>query len=368
MDEAPSAIAVDELPDTVASDQLEQQILSACFEQRRKIGLELHDDLGQRLTAVAFLAAFLARDLARTNSPSAKDAFKMEKLLGDAVSQIRLLARGLFPAALEDGGLLGALERLAEDARAAYRIECRVLWHASASREDSSVALHLYRICQEALSNAVRHGKASRVTIELLKPRLDPEFRSLIPPLTAEERDQLERNIRDFGRARDPLVCWQGLLLDGHNRYEICETFALPYTVTEASCATRDEAKVWIIRNQFGRRNLQPFQRVELALKLEPLIASKAKENQRASGGAVPQKSAEPVETRKEIAKAAGVSHDTITKGKVISQKAPEAVKEQLRRGEISINSAYQDIRGSERRIERVERIQAVTAQNNNNL
>jgi len=202
------------------------------------------------------------------------------------------------------------------------------------------------------------------VTIELLKPRLDPEFRSLIPPLTAEERDQLERNIRDFGRARDPLVCWQGLLLDGHNRYEICETFALPYTVTEASCATRDEAKVWIIRNQFGRRNLQPFQRVELALKLEPLIASKAKENQRASGGAVPQKSAEPVETRKEIAKAAGVSHDTITKGKVISQKAPEAVKEQLRRGEISINSAYQDIRGSERRIERVERIQAVTAQN----
>jgi len=167
MDEAPSAIAVDELPDTVASDQLEQQILSACFEQRRKIGLELHDDLGQRLTAVAFLAAFLARDLARTNSPSAKDAFKMEKLLGDAVSQIRLLARGLFPAALEDGGLLGALERLAEDARAAYRIECRVLWHASASREDSSVALHLYRICQEALSNAVRHGKASRVTIEL---------------------------------------------------------------------------------------------------------------------------------------------------------------------------------------------------------
>ena len=83
------------------------------------------------------------------------------------------------------------------------------------------------------------------------------------------------------------------------------------------------------------RRNLQPFQRAELALKLEPLIAKKAKEKQRAAGGAVPKKSAEaPIETREEVAKAAGLSHDTIAKAKKIMERAPEEVKESLRRGE----------------------------------
>ena len=84
-------------------------------------------------------------------------------------------------------------------------------------------------------------------------------------------------------------------------------------------------------------------------LKLEPLIAARAKAHQRASGGAVPQKSAKPpIDTRAELAALAGVSHNTIAKVKTITEHAPEAVKEKLRRGDsdVSINSAYQDIRG----------------------
>jgi len=93
-------------------------------------------------------------------------------------------------------------------------------------------------------------------------------------------------------------------------------------------------AVVWIIRNQFGRRNLSNYTRVELVLKLEPLLRVKAKENQRLSDGKGKQKSAdlkaEPIETRQELAKAAGVSHDTIAKGKVIQAKASEETKAAL--------------------------------------
>ena len=90
--------------------------------------------------------------------------------------------------------------------------------------------------------------------------------------------------------------------------------------------------------------------RGELALKRKHIIAAKAKENQKRSGGAVPQKSAEPVETRKELAKIAGVSHDTITRVEKIVQKAPEEVKEKLRRGDpgVSINKVFNDIKKEE--------------------
>ena len=89
-------------------------------------------------------------------------------------------------------------------------------------------------------------------------------------------------------------------------------------------------AVVWIIRNQFGRRNLSNYTRVELVLKLEPLLRVKAKENQRAGGQSSEvgrQKSDKPLDTKRDLAKAAGVSHDTIAKGKVIAAKASEETK-----------------------------------------
>jgi len=87
--------------------------------------------------------------------------------------------------------------------------------------------------------------------------QIDPEFQALIPPLRAEERAQLEANIVADG-VRDPLVTWQGVLIDGHNRYEIATRLGLPYQVTSMDFATRDDACDWIDRNQLGRRNLHP--------------------------------------------------------------------------------------------------------------
>jgi phage N-6-adenine-methyltransferase len=94
--------------------------------------------------------------------------------------------------------------------------------------------------------------------------QIDAEFAALIPPLSAEERQQLEENIAEHGGARDPLVVWASkgtlTLLDGHNRYEICTRLGLPFDVHELRFKSRDEAEDWIDRNQLGRRNLDARQ------------------------------------------------------------------------------------------------------------
>ena len=93
--------------------------------------------------------------------------------------------------------------------------------------------------------------------------RVDPEFQSKIPPLTAEERSQLEANILEEGRLLNPLIVWNGLIVDGHNRFEILKEHPeIEYTVLEKEFAGREEeAIVWICKNQLGRRNLTPEQR-----------------------------------------------------------------------------------------------------------
>lgn len=90
--------------------------------------------------------------------------------------------------------------------------------------------------------------------------KIDAEFAAMIPPLSAEERQQLEENIIEHGGARDPLVVWASkgtlTLIDGHNRYEICTRLELPFDVHEARFKSRHEAADWIDKNQLGRRNL----------------------------------------------------------------------------------------------------------------
>ena len=91
---------------------------------------------------------------------------------------------------------------------------------------------------------------------------IDPEFQSKIPPLAAEERSQLESNILEEGRIISPLIVWNGLIVDGHNRFDILKQHPeIEYTVLEKEFANRYEAIVWICKNQLGRRNLTPEQR-----------------------------------------------------------------------------------------------------------
>ena len=109
---------------------------------------------------------------------------------------------------------------------------------------------------------------------------------------------------------------------------------------------SRNDIELWIIKNQFARRNLSKYERGLLALRLKPIIAMKAKQKQIESGGAVPQKSTKPpIETRKEIAEIAGISHDTIAKIELIDNKATNEIKQLVIDKKMSINKAYKLIK-----------------------
>lgn len=184
--------------------------------------------------------------------------------------------------------------------------------------------------------------------------RIDPEFESLIPPLTADEFKQLEENCVAEG-IRDPLVVWStgkpgddDILVDGHNRWKISAHHGgMIFTTKRIMFKDRDEVKKWIIQNQFGRRNLSAYDRSVLALKLKPLIQEKAKEKEteRKMTYQKSEKSNMPtVNTTKELAKAAGVSHDTIHKVEKIEAEASEKTKQAIRNGDISINHAFNNL------------------------
>jgi hypothetical protein len=221
----------------------------------------------------------------------------------------------------------------------------------------------------------------------LMALTIDPEFQALIPALTEDERAQLEGNLLEEG-CRDPLVVWQGeppvdvthrcqvpwvyqppletmleqgswlcpacgetrqqpyVLLDGHHRYELCQTHGLPFTIMQAPAwvKTREDALVWIIQNQLGRRNLRLFQRIELAGRLRPLLEKKAHDHQGARTDLRPNLAGSR-DTKQAIADQAGVARETVRKAEVIMQEADEPTKEALRRGERSIHGVYKQLR-----------------------
>lgn len=173
---------------------------------------------------------------------------------------------------------------------------------------------------------------------------IDSEFKSLIPPLSAEEYQQLEENCKRDG-IMDSLKVWHGILIDGHNRYQISEDNDLNYQTEEMDFPDRESVIRWIILNQFGRRNLSAYDRSVLALKLKPVITEKAKINSLANLNHVDvQKSAPLGKTRDELAKVAGVSHDTIHKVETIVNSGNREIEQAVKSGDISINQGYRTI------------------------
>ena len=177
---------------------------------------------------------------------------------------------------------------------------------------------------------------------------IDKDFKDFIPPLAKEEYEQLEKNIVAYG-CREPLSVWRGFIIDGHNRYKIAQKHNLPYNHKRMEFPDRESVKRWIILNQFGRRNLSAYDRSILALKLKPIIAEQAKEKEteRKTTYQKSEKSSLPTcNTTKELAKVAGVSHDTIHKVEVIQNSGDKKLIDDIRKGETSINRAYQTVKG----------------------
>lgn len=153
--------------DSAARRQLEQEVLESSEHERQRIARDLHDNLGQQLTGIAIMARALATRLAAHALPEAGDARELGELVQDAIAQSVALARGLDPLTEFGAELSTALEGLARDGERKFRIGCRFRSSGEIPAVDGGAAAHLYRIAQEAITNAVKHGPAGRVDIDL---------------------------------------------------------------------------------------------------------------------------------------------------------------------------------------------------------
>jgi signal transduction histidine kinase len=150
------------------SQRLEREIVNISEAEQRRIGQDLHDGLCQYLAGLTCSATSLRDDLQELHlRADANAAGELVKLLQDAVVQTRDLARKLVPAHVSRLGLVLALESLAQSVTRLHGITCRCRCHASSANWDEHTAMHLYRIAQEAINNATRHGKARNICLFL---------------------------------------------------------------------------------------------------------------------------------------------------------------------------------------------------------
>ena len=152
-----------------------------------------------------------------------------------------------------------------------------------------------------------------------------------------------------------PLTVWEGTIVDGHNRYDICREHGIPFAIEERSFDNKEAVMFWMLEHQLARRNLEPYQRAEIMLKYAPILRKDAAQRQATStGGSVPQLRPNLAEaerkpfTRDKLAKMAGVSPTTIKKVKRLEKEADEETKKQLRKGDMSIHKAYTEIMNKE--------------------
>jgi hypothetical protein len=237
--------------------------------------------------------------------------------------------------------------------------------------------------------------------------QIDPEFKALIPPLAPDEFSQLEANIKAEG-CRDPLVianikpenhkCYredsitakqdakcvvffddgewlcnrcnygihnptQDVLIDGHNRHEICTRHGIEFKVVFREFPDRTAAMLWMIDNQKGRRNLTDGWKFELAQSKKAILAEKGRGNMRAGGGdqksglsTIDRPDIKPIDTRSEIATDLGWSTGKVAMADKVWKQAPEKVKEKVKSGEMSINQAYQRVRHEEKQEKKLNR------------
>lgn len=148
--------------------RLEHELLEITEKERRRIGLDLHDDLGQKLSGVALMAKGLELKLAKQRSEDAREAEKIHKLIQEAMDHASDVAHDLATLDFAENNLGQALRKLAEHAKEAFRISCKFEGpETPAPALEPNVVRQLYKIAQEALTNAIKHGKSRKVVIEL---------------------------------------------------------------------------------------------------------------------------------------------------------------------------------------------------------
>lgn len=184
---------------------------------------------------------------------------------------------------------------------------------------------------------------------------INPAFKSLIPPLRQEEYLLLRQSIDQEG-CRDRIVVWNNTIIDGHNRYEICKALNVEFEIDDLEFSSEDEAKLWIINNQLGRRNLQPFQRIELVENKKDILLTKGKKKMSDAGKGLSTMNKPSHNTQKEIADEVGVSPATVGRAEVLMKEAPEEVKQELREGTKKIGQAYRELKEAIIALQKIQR------------
>ena len=147
--------------------RLERELLDIIERERMRIGQELHDGLGQQLTGIALMSKVLQHKLARKSLDESIDAEEISSLVNQAIDQARGLARGLHPVDLTVSGLVPALQELTTMTSHLFGVSCIFEYDDLVSIEDIEVAIHVYRIAQEAITNSIKHGQAKNIWLEL---------------------------------------------------------------------------------------------------------------------------------------------------------------------------------------------------------
>lgn len=145
---------------------LERQLATSAEAERRRIGIELHDDLGQRLTGISLIAEVLSRELLKASQHLSGHADVIQRSASEAIVQVRELAHGLIPVAPDPEGFGEALAQLAK-ASSVQGFNCKFDYDEPVDIKNPDVAANLFRIAQEAVSNAIRHAKARNITLRL---------------------------------------------------------------------------------------------------------------------------------------------------------------------------------------------------------
>lgn len=198
--------------------------------------------------------------------------------------------------------------------------------------------------------------------------RIDPELNEVLPKLSDADYKALEQSLLTEGFKGAPIMIWGDIIVDGHNRYEICNKHNIPYEVKMVEFGSKEEAIIWMVRQQLGRRSLTPLQRIQIVEKYRPFYKKKAKENQSKAGknygigsqkllensttaivesenSTAPIPKEEKVNVRAELAKDADVSTNTYSKGmKILESGNEELIKETIN-GQKSINKAFNELK-----------------------
>ena len=193
--------------------------------------------------------------------------------------------------------------------------------------------------------------------------KIDPELRDLLPPLTSEEYKQLEKNIVKNGfDINFPIMEWQGFIVDGHNRYDICKKHNIEPIIGTLAYETKEEVMEWMLDIQLGRRNLTPIQKIAITEKYRPIYEKQAKENQRLAGieygnggTKLPQnfveasnkkKLSKDKEVNSKLAKIANVNPETYRQAKRVLDSNNEDIKQRVLSGKTSIYAGYKELTG----------------------